>query len=90
MAGRGSESLIAKPLPLFTGLIFNGVYINVKAILCFSYCLCQSMNVNADCQHCAVNEETATKLYEIFLRIVLLKVANEKQTQIDDLGFFKK
>jgi transposase-like protein len=75
-----------KTLSLFTGSIFNGAHINVKAILRLAYCWCQSMNVNAACQHCEVNEETGTKWYKIFRRIVMLKVVNEKQFQIGGRG----
>jgi hypothetical protein len=82
MAGGGAESKLQKTLSLFRGLICNGAHVNVKAILHLAYCWCQLMNVNAACRHCSVNEETATKWYKFFRRIVMFKLVNEKQTQI--------
>jgi hypothetical protein len=74
----------------FASSIFNGAHINVKAILRLAYCWFQSMNVNAECPHCEVNEETPTKWDNISCRIVILKVVYEKQFRLLNAVIFSK
>jgi hypothetical protein len=87
LAGGGAERLIAGN-PLFLQVLFlNGAHVNAKSILRLAQCWCKSMMLMPHV-NIAKLMKTATNWYKITRRICMLKVVNEKQSQIGGRGCF--